>query len=299
MGKIMWYLPRKYISPLAFKILIAVELPFTVAVLALFGIASPNLYRTKLWQDGADNGFNSSPDELVYRYANYEPYTVPRPWTQFITSFNLVISVLSMFFLLVKTPMFVLHVFYPPLSVLVHTILIVLYCVSAAWQGGKDTSDPEHLQSGPPWYITKNCNVASHRNNIGYCKQAKSGFACTIILIVIFLAQFVLAVISCLPTEETRARQREKREKLETLEELKSLKSPCYPNFYQGENGLQPITPRTMAFNQLGGANDLPLRGDTTSSSVTTLEAAKPAQPMMYFPPPPKKAAGKGKVSYA
>ncbi|KMU76002.1 hypothetical protein CISG_05487 [Coccidioides immitis RMSCC 3703] len=199
MGKIMWYLPRKYISPLAFKILIAVELPFTVAVLALFGIASPNLYRTKLWQDGADNGFNSSPDELVYRYANYEPYTVPRPWTQFV----------------------------------------------------------------------------------------------------IFLAQFVLAVISCLPTEETRERQREKREKLETLAELKSLKSPCYPNFYQGENGLQPITPRTMAFNQLGGANDLPLRGDTTSSSVTTLEAAKPAQPMMYFPPPPKKAAGKGKVSYA
>ncbi|KMU89479.1 hypothetical protein CIHG_07286 [Coccidioides immitis H538.4] len=119
------------------------------------------------------------------------------------------------------------------------------------------------------------------------------------LLSVIFLAQFVLAVISCLPTEETRERQREKREKLETLAELKSLKSPCYPNFYQGENGLQPITPRTMAFNQLGGANDLPLRGDTTSSSVTTLEAAKPAQPMMYFPPPPKKAAGKGKVSYA
>lgn len=82
MGKIMWYLPRKYLSPLAFRVLIGIELPLTVAVLALFGIASPNLYRTKLWQDGADNGFNSSPDELVYKYANYQPYTVPRPWSQ-------------------------------------------------------------------------------------------------------------------------------------------------------------------------------------------------------------------------
>ncbi|EEP75758.1 predicted protein [Uncinocarpus reesii 1704] len=261
MGKIMWYLPRKFVSPLAFKILVGIELPFTIAVLALFGIAAPNLYRKRLWQDGADNGFNSSPDELVYRFANYEPYTVPRPWTQFSTNFNLVISVLSTFFLLAKTPMFVLHVFYPPLSVLVHTVLIVLYCVSAAWQAGSDTSDPGHPQSGPP------------------C--------------VIFLAHLVLAIISCFPTDETRERQQKKLEKIRHLEELKSLKSPCYPNFMQGENGLlQPITPRTMAFNQLGGSNDLPLR-------TNPAQPGTPGQPMMYFPPPPKKATTKEKSVFA
>lgn len=102
MGKIQWYLPRKFISPLAFKILIGIELPFTVAVLALFGIASPNLYRTKLWQDGADNGFNSSPDELVYKYANYQPYTVPRPWSQLYEGLY-VCSLFSMNVLLMLT----------------------------------------------------------------------------------------------------------------------------------------------------------------------------------------------------
>ncbi|WEW57652.1 hypothetical protein PRK78_003119 [Emydomyces testavorans] len=294
MGKIAWYLPRKYLSPLAFKALLVIELPFTVAVLALFGIASPNLYRTKLWQDGADNGFNSSPDELVYRFANYEPYTTPRPWTQFITNFNLVISVLSMFFLLVKAPMFVLNVFYPPLSILVHTILIVLYCVSAAWQGGSDMSDKTRPQPGAPWYITKNCNVARHPSNIGYCKQAKSGFACTIVLIAIFLTHLALAIISCFPTEETRERQREKLEKKQTLEELKSLKSPCYPNFIHGENGLQPITPRTMAFNRLGGTNDLPLRTHTAGSDAEAGTPGQQPEPTMYFPPPPKKPKSKG-----
>lgn len=92
-----------------------------------------------------------------------------------------------MFFLLVKVPMFVLNVFYPPLSIFVHTILIILYSVSAAWQAGSDMSDERHVQSGPPWYITKNCNVAARRSNIGYCRQAKSAFACTIILMCDFL----------------------------------------------------------------------------------------------------------------
>ena len=100
-----------------------------------------------------------------------------------ITDFNLVISVLSTFFLLVKTPMFFLKVFYPPLSVVIHTALLALYSVSAAFQAGSDKSDPDHLQSGPPWYITKNCNVAKFPSNIGYCKQAKSAFACTIVVL--------------------------------------------------------------------------------------------------------------------
>lgn len=62
--------------------LLAVELPLTVALLALFGIAAPNLYRTKLWQDGADNGFNSSPTTGLYAAANYRPYKTPKVWSQ-------------------------------------------------------------------------------------------------------------------------------------------------------------------------------------------------------------------------
>lgn len=54
----------------------------TVALLALFGIADPNLYRTKLWQQGADLGFNSSPKAQLYAAANYQSYKVPHVWSQ-------------------------------------------------------------------------------------------------------------------------------------------------------------------------------------------------------------------------
>lgn len=61
--------------------MMAVELPFTIVILTLTGIASHDLYRTRLWQDGADNGFNSAPDEAVYAAANYRPYTPPMVWS--------------------------------------------------------------------------------------------------------------------------------------------------------------------------------------------------------------------------
>ncbi|KAL1958193.1 hypothetical protein VTO42DRAFT_5048 [Malbranchea cinnamomea] len=328
MGRRMWYLPRKYVSPWTFRVLLICEFPVTVALLALFGIASPDLYRTRLWQDGADNGFNSSPQRMIYELANYRPYTTPKVWSQFITSYNLVISVLSMFFLLVKSTLFILNLFYPPFSIIVHIALVVLYSVSAAYQGGKDMSDPEHPQPGPPWYITKNCNVASDPNNIGYCQQAKSAFACTIIAIAIFAAHLVLAVISCFPTAEIRAKQQERLERHRALEELKSLKSPMYP-----DHGLI-MTPRTTAFNQLNGTMDHPVRqasnGNSQNSSpdlkdgnaievvqqpvqahteqipeyhqppqpqyppeLQYLRQSQQQPPMMYFPPPPKKASKK------
>jgi hypothetical protein len=62
--------------------LFAVETCLTVALLALFGIADPNTYRTKLWQNGSDRGFNSNPNEILYAYANYRPIKVPLVWSQ-------------------------------------------------------------------------------------------------------------------------------------------------------------------------------------------------------------------------
>lgn len=72
------YRPNKW----PFYVLVVSEFPFTVALLALFGIADPDLYRTLLWQDGADNGFNSSPNAALYAAANYRPYTTPKVWSQ-------------------------------------------------------------------------------------------------------------------------------------------------------------------------------------------------------------------------
>ncbi|PGH27325.1 hypothetical protein AJ80_01035 [Polytolypa hystricis UAMH7299] len=305
------YLPRKYRAPLLFKGLLVFELALTIALLALTGIAAPNLYRDKLWQDGADNGFNSSPDEMIYTLANYKPYEVPRVWSQFQTNFNLVIAVLSMFFLLTKAPMFLLGVFYPPFSVVVHTSLVVLYPLAISFQLGKDMSDPQHPQPGPPWYITKNCNVASRPSNIAYCQQAKSLFAITVVALAVFVVHLGLAIVSCFPTDEIREKQRRRLERRKTLDELKDLRSPVFPLSPTSPtgNGFPPMTPRTQAFNTLGGTTDLPLRNHygsqppaSTNSTpqpdqdikleiTSSVSPAPPApQPQMYFPPPPKKA---------
>jgi hypothetical protein len=63
--------------------LMVFELMGTVAALALFGIADPDLFRTRLWQVGSDNGFNSSPLQILYAYANYRPIPkIPFVWSQ-------------------------------------------------------------------------------------------------------------------------------------------------------------------------------------------------------------------------
>lgn len=72
------YRPNKW----PFWGLVGFEFPLTVVLLALFGIAAPNLYRTKLWADGAANGFNSSPTTGLYAAANYRPYNPPKVWSQ-------------------------------------------------------------------------------------------------------------------------------------------------------------------------------------------------------------------------
>ena len=63
--------------------LLVIELLLTIAALTLYAIAQPDLYRTLLWQDGADNGFNSSPSQALYSYANHDKvYKTPIVWSQ-------------------------------------------------------------------------------------------------------------------------------------------------------------------------------------------------------------------------
>ncbi|KAL6250664.1 hypothetical protein RBB50_002967 [Rhinocladiella similis] len=318
-----------------FFVLVGFELPLNVALLALFGIASPNTYRTKLWQDGADNGFNSSPSTGLYAAANYRPYTTPKVWSQFITNYNVVISVLSLFILLVKGIMYMLHVFPPILSVLVHAVLIALYAVSVDYQASSDTTDPDHPQHGAPWYITKSCSVTKNKSLVGYCKQAKASFACTCAMLGVFVIYFGFAAWSCFPSRQQRAEYAEKKRlraekwaKFESLDDPAAAGDAFYPmpETPGPQAGLNPMTPRTMAFNTLGGTKDLPLRnhfsspntstsptyairspdlprspmspgfvdrvvGDVRSGKSPEPEASRSpnaTSPQLYFPPPPK-----------
>lgn len=59
------------------------ELAGTVALLVLFGIAQPDLFRTQLWRIGYVWGFNSNPAILLYAKANHEPAPkLPLVWAE-------------------------------------------------------------------------------------------------------------------------------------------------------------------------------------------------------------------------
>ena len=69
-------------NPNIVQVLCAVEFPFTVACLALYGMADPDTYRTKLWKEGSKQGWNSDPVDILYAIANYTPAHTPAPWNQ-------------------------------------------------------------------------------------------------------------------------------------------------------------------------------------------------------------------------
>lgn len=79
MGKIWlckhWRFPKLMLG------LICFEFALTVACLALTGIASPDLYRSRLWKEGGELGLSSSPSTVVYSYANYKPVKTPLVWS--------------------------------------------------------------------------------------------------------------------------------------------------------------------------------------------------------------------------
>ncbi|KXG53148.1 uncharacterized protein PGRI_001980 [Penicillium griseofulvum] len=321
----MFFFPKKHKQHRTLLWLMVGEFPITIVMLTLTGIASHNLYRTLLWQDGADNGFNSAPNEALYAASNYRPFTPPMVWSGFITNYNLVLGVLSTFFLITKLPTHWMNLFYPPVAVVVHLSLIVLYIVSAAYQAGSDMSDPRHPQSGAPWYIAKSCSVAFRKSNIGYCMQAKALFAVTIIMIVYYTVILGFCIHSCFITPEEKEEIRERREerRIEKEFEEEVIKSPSMipmtPGVMPRGSGMvprtpgvppmaaggnpSPFTPRTLAFNRLGNGNgstasDLPLRDNSrvpqpqyTSAQSNEVSPERSTASPMYFPPPPKKAA--------
>lgn len=202
-----------------------------------------------------------------------------------ITSFNVTLSVLTTFILLVKAVLFTLKIWYPLLSLPVHAALLALWIYSAYGQAGPDMSDPQNPQPGAPWYIARSCSVAHTKSNIPYCRQAKASFAFTVILVLLFAANTVWAVYSLIPSvEEKKAREEEEEEEREwkrysqadfELKELpKSFEVDLQKSFEGNKTydvddmqGLRSarsfgavrskmksaMTPRTLAFSKLEG----------------------------------------------
>ncbi|PFH59126.1 hypothetical protein XA68_12766 [Ophiocordyceps unilateralis] len=113
--------------------LLPVELVMLVPVLVIFGIAQPDLYRTAMWRIGFENKLNSNPNMILYAYANHRPLPdVPFIWSSTLTSFNVAISIVSLFFLLIKLIAYIMRTWYPVFAVFVNTALVALAAASLA-----------------------------------------------------------------------------------------------------------------------------------------------------------------------
>ncbi|KAL6712644.1 hypothetical protein ACN47E_000521 [Coniothyrium glycines] len=267
-----FFVPRTWRLPKIIWFLMVFELPFTVANLALFGIASPNLYRSILWRIGGEMGFNSDPTTIVYAYANYKPVDVPLVWSSFNTQYHLVIGVVCTFFWMIKATLWLLHVFLPLVSLLLHIALLCLWAYGIHVQTSPDTIDPRRVNNGAPWYITKSCSIVEDKLNRSYCMQAKASFAVSIIMLSIYALFVLLSVYSLIPTATQKEAYAEKQAEKKAFKE-KYASSP-YDNEMTAEEQWQhmwelqqlprtpgaigglksPMTPRTRAFNELDGA---------------------------------------------
>ncbi|CAI0650632.1 unnamed protein product [Colletotrichum noveboracense] len=239
------------------------ELAGLVPLLVLFGIAQPDLYRTKMWEIGHAYGFNSSPNMVLYAYANYESLpTVPFVWTRTLTDFNVALSVITLFLLLTKLVFFIMKFWFPLLAVGINVAMVAMYTVSVYGQMGPDHADSRY-PSNVAWYISKSCSYAAPYRAEKSCMLAKGTFAVTVYMLFLFLCSLGIAVYVCLPNkfdkegaEDEEAAGSDGSSPVDPKEarewEMRDMqKGPATPR-------MVPYTPRTMAFHTLD--RKLPLR---------------------------------------
>lgn len=231
------------------------ELLGTIAVLVLFGVQQPDLFRTVFWKVGGQLGFNSSPTVILYAYANHRPLPkIPFVWSQDLTNFNVAISICSLFILLAKLIMVIMKVYFPLIGLLIGIVQTALYTTSVYGQMGPDYLDPEH-PSPIAWYIRYSCDIAS-RFKIGkHCMMAKGTFAVTVFMTALYLFNLGFAAWAMWPNPELDIPQDdEDDDHVHSKEDVEMQPTP--PRV----TPAMPFTPRTQAFHTLD--RKLPLRSN-------------------------------------
>jgi len=245
-------LRRKWKVRKVLYLLMLPELACTVALLVLFGIEQPDLYRTLFWQIGYDNGLNSDPNMILYAYANHVPLpTIPFVWSQTITNFNVAISVLSLFLILVKLIGYIVKVYYPIIGTFVSLGMTVLYAVSVYGQAGPDYADPQY-PSPVAWYIRLSCDIATPYGAYSDCLMAKGTFGVTVLFMCIYLTNLGLGLWAMWPDKSLDMKDEDDEEELAGSAKQWEMQ-PQTPRTI-------PFTPRTQAFNTLD--RKLPFRSN-------------------------------------
>ncbi|KAK2772615.1 hypothetical protein CKAH01_13911 [Colletotrichum kahawae] len=142
-------------------LLLLLESMVVLVALALFGIAYPDRFRSRLWRNGGEEGWCSNPRLRIYFYANYEePPEIPLIWSQRLTTSNAATAVLSLAVLFARITIAALRYDARWTNTAYDVVLAALWAWSAAAQGGgADLTDSEHLMPRP-WYLARGCEEA-------------------------------------------------------------------------------------------------------------------------------------------
>ncbi|KAK4647493.1 uncharacterized protein QC761_0001540 [Podospora bellae-mahoneyi] len=177
------------------------ELAGIIPLLVLFGVQQPDAWRTLFWRIGSDYKLNSSPTMILYAYANHRPLpTIPFVWSQTLTTFNVAITIVSLFILLAKMIAAIMKIFYPIIGTAVGVSLTALYAVSVYGQAGPDYADPRY-PSWTPWYIRKSCDLAIPYNAVKSCQMSKGAFAVTVYMLAVYVIQTSFAIWAMWPNK--------------------------------------------------------------------------------------------------
>lgn len=231
--------------------LMAAELAGLVPILVLFGIEQPDLYRTKFWQIGFNEGLNSNPNMILYAYANHRPLPkIPLVWSSTITEFNVAISVISLFVLLTKMIGFIMRVWYPIIGLFFGVAMTALYSTSLYGQAGPDYADSRY-PSPVAWYIRYGCDIARKYGAEKQCMMAKGTFAVTTYMLFLYVVNLGLAIWAMVPNKELDLENDDDDDDAPPTNKEWEMQ-PRTPGT------AVPFTPRTQAFHTLD--RKLPLR---------------------------------------
>ncbi|TPX19096.1 uncharacterized protein E0L32_011257 [Thyridium curvatum] len=280
MGYRLLHRPWRVKNPIYWLML--AELLGLVPILVLFGIAQPDMYRTTMWRIGNANGWNSNPNMILYAYANHRPLPIrmvsnvslffffrPRPPQPpghlRLTNFNVAISVISLFMLLVKMIGFIMKVWYPLVGGLISLALTALYVASMVGQMGPDHADRDPSKhSSVAWYISHSCAPARAFNAERSCMLAKGTFAVTVYMAFLYVVNTGLAVWALLPNRGLDVEEDEYGGGGGGGDDDNSSGSPTSAKQWEMQpprtphGTTVPFTPRTQAFHALD--RKLPLR---------------------------------------
>ncbi|KAI5462870.1 hypothetical protein BGZ63DRAFT_412607 [Mariannaea sp. PMI_226] len=175
--------------------LLGLELIIATATVILFSLAYPDRFRSRLWENGGEEGWNSNPKLRIYFYANHrEPPAIPLIWSQRLTDSNLAIAILTLVIFFARTVM--AHLSYLPryANILYDLLLASLWVASLAGQTSEDYSDPQH-PSRYPWYLTHSCSE-SWAVNRSSCRLAQTSFIFSALSAIIYIGRLVVEGLS-------------------------------------------------------------------------------------------------------